>query len=163
SLSRGQDASGNFVCPEARSNTLNSILDTYTLGKNAVGITLTAVTGGAGTSNTILMAHKALRPANYRRPIPTTSGTAPSNDSGLGGDLLAGPQPARQLVRPYALGRLGWERLQPRQGLHAGRQQHGREPLWRPSFGRLAGAVCRRSGPGLPIRLHRHLHHRRRQ
>src|SRR5262249_34583531 len=64
SLSRGQDASGNFVCPEARSNGLNSVLDTYTLGKNAVGITLTTVTGGAGTSNTILLAHKALRPAN---------------------------------------------------------------------------------------------------
>ncbi|VTR90722.1 Uncharacterized protein OS=Blastopirellula marina DSM 3645 GN=DSM3645_07780 PE=4 SV=1: N_methyl_2: SBP_bac_10 [Gemmata massiliana] len=44
---------------------LNGLLDTYTLGARAVGVTLTAVTGGAGTSNTIHIAHKSLRPASY--------------------------------------------------------------------------------------------------
>jgi prepilin-type N-terminal cleavage/methylation domain-containing protein/prepilin-type processing-associated H-X9-DG protein len=81
SLNQGQ-INGNYACPEARSNTLNSVLDTYTLGKNAVGITLTQITTGAGTSNTILMAHKAMRPANYGRPVGSTTGSKPSNDQG---------------------------------------------------------------------------------
>jgi len=44
---------------------LNGLLDTYTTGARAVGVTLSAVTNGAGTSNTIHVAHKSLRPANY--------------------------------------------------------------------------------------------------
>jgi prepilin-type processing-associated H-X9-DG protein len=41
----------------------NAIMDTYTLGPRAAGVTLTAIT--AGTSNTILTAHKSLQPAHY--------------------------------------------------------------------------------------------------
>jgi prepilin-type N-terminal cleavage/methylation domain-containing protein len=81
SLNQGQ-LNGAYVCPESRSNSLNAILDTYTYGKNARGITLSTVTNGAGTSSTILMAHKALRPVNYSRPVPSTSGSLPSNDDG---------------------------------------------------------------------------------
>jgi len=83
SLADGQ-ANGGYVAPEARNNGLNSVLDTYTLGKNAKGITLTAVTGGSGTSNTIMLAHKALMPINYNRPVryPTTGSGLPSNDDG---------------------------------------------------------------------------------
>jgi prepilin-type N-terminal cleavage/methylation domain-containing protein/prepilin-type processing-associated H-X9-DG protein len=44
---------------------LNGILDTYTLGANARGLTLTVITNGAGTSNTLLLAHKSLQPAHY--------------------------------------------------------------------------------------------------
>lgn len=44
---------------------LNSLLDTYTTGPRAIGVTLAAVTGGAGTSNTIHLAHKSLQPAHY--------------------------------------------------------------------------------------------------
>ena len=56
---------GQPVAPESVSNTLNSLMDTYTLGMGAKGITLTACTNGAGTANTFLMAHKTLRPVHY--------------------------------------------------------------------------------------------------
>jgi prepilin-type N-terminal cleavage/methylation domain-containing protein/prepilin-type processing-associated H-X9-DG protein len=53
----------------------NAILDTYTTGPRATGVTLNAVTGGAGTSNTMLLSHKGMRPANY-------GGGANNNDRG---------------------------------------------------------------------------------
>ena len=73
SLSVGQDAQGNYVCPEARqfnpidqtNGVLASLMDTYTLGPKALGYTLSDVTNGAGTSNTLLMVHKSLEPRYY--------------------------------------------------------------------------------------------------
>jgi prepilin-type N-terminal cleavage/methylation domain-containing protein/prepilin-type processing-associated H-X9-DG protein len=73
---------GVAVCQEAGNNGLNSVLDTYTLGKNAKGISLAVITGGAGTSNTNMMAHKAVRPVNYNRPVGSGTGSYPSNDDG---------------------------------------------------------------------------------
>ncbi len=64
------------ACPEAVSGSLNSLMDTYTPGPHAVGITLTTCTNGAGTSNTIMMAHKSLQPQQY------TPGYQTSNDCG---------------------------------------------------------------------------------
>lgn len=81
SLSNGQ-AGSVYVAPEARANTLNSVMDTYTLGKTAKGVTLLAISNGSGTSSTIMMAHKALRPANYSRLVGSVTGNLPSNDSG---------------------------------------------------------------------------------
>lgn len=43
----------------------NSVLDTYVTGPNPPGVTLSQVTTGAGTSNTLMMSHKVMRPANY--------------------------------------------------------------------------------------------------
>jgi len=43
----------------------NSVLDTYVTGPNPPGVTLYQVTGGAGTSNTLMMSHKVMRPTNY--------------------------------------------------------------------------------------------------
>jgi prepilin-type N-terminal cleavage/methylation domain-containing protein/prepilin-type processing-associated H-X9-DG protein len=72
------------VAPDASG--LNAIFDTYTGGKNARGITLSAITNGAGTSNTIMLAHKALRPVHYNTPAGTSTdtnpGSEPSNDQG---------------------------------------------------------------------------------
>jgi prepilin-type N-terminal cleavage/methylation domain-containing protein/prepilin-type processing-associated H-X9-DG protein len=86
-LSNGQ-INGQYVVPEARSNGLNAIVDTYTLGKTAKGVTMTAITNGSGTSNVILLAHKSLQPASYSRQVKypmtvqTTPTSLPSNDSG---------------------------------------------------------------------------------
>jgi prepilin-type N-terminal cleavage/methylation domain-containing protein/prepilin-type processing-associated H-X9-DG protein len=44
----------------------NAILDTYTTGPKPPGVTLGEVTTGAGTSSSILVSHKAMRPNNYR-------------------------------------------------------------------------------------------------
>jgi prepilin-type processing-associated H-X9-DG protein len=44
----------------------NTILDTYTTGPRAVGISMNAITNGAGTSNTLLCSHKLLRPSHYQ-------------------------------------------------------------------------------------------------
>ncbi|QJX00235.1 DUF1559 family PulG-like putative transporter [Frigoriglobus tundricola] len=44
---------------------LNSILDTYNSGPLAVGVSMTVITGGAGTSNTLLLAHKVMQPGHY--------------------------------------------------------------------------------------------------
>jgi prepilin-type N-terminal cleavage/methylation domain-containing protein/prepilin-type processing-associated H-X9-DG protein len=93
SLTDGRDASGNYVCPEARANSLNAVMDTYTLGKNAKGITLTTITNGSGTANTIMLAHKALRPANYNRPVGSTTGSNPSNDDGWVWSYWPDPNP----------------------------------------------------------------------
>jgi prepilin-type N-terminal cleavage/methylation domain-containing protein/prepilin-type processing-associated H-X9-DG protein len=63
------------ACPEARNNGLNSLTDTYTLGpKGARGTTLGRVS--AGTSNTIYLAHKSVKPVNYNPGYKT------SNDCG---------------------------------------------------------------------------------
>jgi prepilin-type N-terminal cleavage/methylation domain-containing protein/prepilin-type processing-associated H-X9-DG protein len=43
----------------------NTILDTYQTGPNPGGVSLTTISGGAGTSNTLLMSHKVIRPSNY--------------------------------------------------------------------------------------------------
>jgi prepilin-type N-terminal cleavage/methylation domain-containing protein len=77
SLSDGLVAGTNTpAAPEAQQNALNSLMDTYTQGPTAIGITMTQATNGAGTSNTILMAHKALQPKMY------TPGYQTSNDCG---------------------------------------------------------------------------------
>jgi prepilin-type processing-associated H-X9-DG protein len=64
----------NPACPEAVGNSLNSLTDTYDTGPTAKGITLGRVT--AGTSNTLMMAHKSLQPIHY------TPGYQTSNDCG---------------------------------------------------------------------------------
>jgi prepilin-type N-terminal cleavage/methylation domain-containing protein len=81
------------VCPEAAQNVLDSVLDTRTLGKNARGITLTLITSAAGASNTIVLAHKGMRPVNYSRPVPATTGSMPSNDSGWAWTYWPDPNP----------------------------------------------------------------------
>jgi prepilin-type N-terminal cleavage/methylation domain-containing protein/prepilin-type processing-associated H-X9-DG protein len=80
------------ACPEAGAGSLNAVLDTYTAGKVAKGITLTAITNGAGTSNVILLAHKALRPSNYNEQVPATSGERPGNDQGWSWTYWPNPQ-----------------------------------------------------------------------
>jgi prepilin-type N-terminal cleavage/methylation domain-containing protein len=67
---------GNPVCPEAIAGTLNSLMDTYTAGPDAVGVTLAQATLYAGTSNTVLMAHKSMKPWEW---VP---GGQTSNDLG---------------------------------------------------------------------------------
>jgi prepilin-type N-terminal cleavage/methylation domain-containing protein/prepilin-type processing-associated H-X9-DG protein len=54
---------GNPVAPDAPG--FQTLMDTSTVGPKAMGVGLGAVTNGAGTSNTILMAHKSLRPVDY--------------------------------------------------------------------------------------------------
>jgi prepilin-type N-terminal cleavage/methylation domain-containing protein/prepilin-type processing-associated H-X9-DG protein len=78
---------GVIVCPESHSNGLNAVMDTFTLGKNAKGITLSTITNAAGTSNVILLAHKALQPQHYGQPVPapgpaTNQDPYPGNDAG---------------------------------------------------------------------------------
>ena len=55
---------GNSLVTYTSTAGLNTILDTYTIGPKPPGVTMTAIT--AGTSNTMLVAHKSLRPANYQ-------------------------------------------------------------------------------------------------
>ncbi len=52
-----------------------AILDTFTVGPRVAGVTLTTVSSGAGTSNTLLLAHKSMQPVNY-------GGGANNNDRG---------------------------------------------------------------------------------
>jgi prepilin-type processing-associated H-X9-DG protein len=47
-------------------SSLATILDTYVTGPNSTGITLTQITNGAGTSNTLLLVHKIMQPQNYQ-------------------------------------------------------------------------------------------------
>jgi prepilin-type N-terminal cleavage/methylation domain-containing protein len=98
------------LVPGVNPSGYNCVMDTYTLGPAAPGATLSQITGGAGTSNTIALAHKAMRPVNYSRPVgggpcpncnlarywstkypalpgvnpagPATSGSFPGNDQG---------------------------------------------------------------------------------
>lgn len=81
SLNGGQSG-GAYVCPESRADQLNSVMDTYTLGKKAKGVTLGTITSMAGTSNVIMMAHKALQPQNYSKPPGTRTDGLASNDQG---------------------------------------------------------------------------------
>jgi prepilin-type N-terminal cleavage/methylation domain-containing protein/prepilin-type processing-associated H-X9-DG protein len=60
----------------------NAILDTYFLGPRAQGVTMTQITSGAGTSNTLLLSHKGLRPVNY-------GGRANNQDRGYAWSWLA--------------------------------------------------------------------------
>jgi prepilin-type N-terminal cleavage/methylation domain-containing protein/prepilin-type processing-associated H-X9-DG protein len=62
------------ACPEAVAQSLNGLMDTFTPGPKAVGVTFTTIQ--AGLSNTILMAHKSLQPKMY------TPGGQTSNDCG---------------------------------------------------------------------------------
>jgi len=55
----------NALASYQNTSGLNGILDTYTTGPRATGVTLTVVTGGAGTSNTLLLAHKVMQPGHY--------------------------------------------------------------------------------------------------
>lgn len=84
-LNQMVDANDTLVAPDA--NNLNAILDTFLPGLDPVGTPMASVLNGAGTSNTIVMAHKALRPSDYTRVVPgpaTTSftGDRPGNDRG---------------------------------------------------------------------------------
>ena len=73
SLTGGMLLNNNLVAPDAIS--FRTLMDTLTPGPKASGVSLGAVTNGAGTSNTILMAHKSLQPADYL-------GNQSSNDVG---------------------------------------------------------------------------------
>ena len=92
SLQLGTLPGGGAACPEAVGGGLNAVLDTYTLGKKAKGITLAAITNAAGTSNVIILAHKALRPQNYNQTVPANSGTYPGNDAGWAWTYWPNPQ-----------------------------------------------------------------------
>jgi prepilin-type processing-associated H-X9-DG protein len=75
----------NALASYTSTSGLNSILDTYTTGPKPRGVTMTAMT--AGTSNTILVAHKSMQPAHYQggannqdrgyafTPVSTTGGS----------------------------------------------------------------------------------------
>jgi prepilin-type N-terminal cleavage/methylation domain-containing protein/prepilin-type processing-associated H-X9-DG protein len=73
SLQVGQDNLGNYVCPESRQfnpidqsmGVLASLMDTYDASPYPKGYTLSDVTNGAGTSNTLLMVHKLVDPQFY--------------------------------------------------------------------------------------------------
>jgi prepilin-type N-terminal cleavage/methylation domain-containing protein/prepilin-type processing-associated H-X9-DG protein len=58
-----QNALNSFTSYTGSTTGLNAVLDTYTLGWSATGVTMTQIS--AGTSNTILVAHKVMRPNNY--------------------------------------------------------------------------------------------------
>ncbi len=77
---------GAPVAPETATGSLNAVLDTYTLGKSAKGITLTTITNGAGTSNVILLAHKSLETTHYTQTVPAVSPNNPSNLPDFSGD-----------------------------------------------------------------------------
>jgi prepilin-type N-terminal cleavage/methylation domain-containing protein/prepilin-type processing-associated H-X9-DG protein len=59
------NASLNTFAYAGNTGSLNSILDTYVTGPKSPGVTLSMVTSGAGTSNTLLLSHKIMRPGNY--------------------------------------------------------------------------------------------------
>jgi prepilin-type N-terminal cleavage/methylation domain-containing protein len=67
----GSSANGQRV----NTSGYNGILDTYTTGPTAPGIRMTIINNGAGTSNTLLLSHKVMRPTNY-------AGRKNSNDKG---------------------------------------------------------------------------------
>jgi prepilin-type N-terminal cleavage/methylation domain-containing protein len=63
----------------------NTITNPQTDGPPTLGVNLSAVTNGAGTSNTILLSHKVMQPSNY---FSTTDGSDPGwvyTDGGAGG------------------------------------------------------------------------------
>jgi prepilin-type N-terminal cleavage/methylation domain-containing protein/prepilin-type processing-associated H-X9-DG protein len=53
----------------------NAILDTYTTGPTAAGVTMTQISNGAGTSNSLLLVHKIMKPTHYQ-------GGGGNNDAG---------------------------------------------------------------------------------
>jgi prepilin-type N-terminal cleavage/methylation domain-containing protein len=55
---------------------LQTVLDTYILGPNAPGVKLISISNGSGTSNTIMMAHKVMRPSDYQGGSGTDQGFA---------------------------------------------------------------------------------------
>jgi prepilin-type processing-associated H-X9-DG protein len=55
---------------------LQTVLDTYVLGPNAPGVKLITISNGAGTSNTLMMAHKVMRPVDYNGGSGTDQGFA---------------------------------------------------------------------------------------
>jgi prepilin-type N-terminal cleavage/methylation domain-containing protein/prepilin-type processing-associated H-X9-DG protein len=55
---------------------LQTVLDTYVLGPNAPGVKLISISNGAGTSNTLMMAHKVMRPSHYNGGSGTDQGYA---------------------------------------------------------------------------------------
>src|SRR5262249_35697697 len=69
---------------------LNSILDTYTTGPKPLGVTMTSII--AGTSNTMLVAHKSMQPGHYQggannqdigyawTPVSVSGGSGPPYD-----------------------------------------------------------------------------------
>jgi prepilin-type N-terminal cleavage/methylation domain-containing protein/prepilin-type processing-associated H-X9-DG protein len=56
---------GFLVAPEAAANALATLTDTNIFGPMAKGLTLGQISNGAGTSNTLLLAHKSLQPNHY--------------------------------------------------------------------------------------------------
>jgi prepilin-type N-terminal cleavage/methylation domain-containing protein/prepilin-type processing-associated H-X9-DG protein len=70
----------------------NSILDTYTPGPRARGVAMTTVTNGAGTSNTILLAHKSLQPQHY-------AGNMVNQDKGYAFTAMTSPAPGFDHMR----------------------------------------------------------------
>jgi type II secretory pathway pseudopilin PulG len=56
---------GNPVCPEAQNGGLNTLTDTFVDAPKAQGISLAQASNGAGLSNTLLLAHKSMKPWEY--------------------------------------------------------------------------------------------------
>jgi prepilin-type N-terminal cleavage/methylation domain-containing protein/prepilin-type processing-associated H-X9-DG protein len=61
-----------------------TILDTTVLGPNPPGVNLSTITSAAGTSNTLLLAHKVMRPSHYQ-------GGDNNNDAGWAWTHLTSP------------------------------------------------------------------------
>jgi len=112
----------------------NTVLDTRILGPNAPGVRLSMITSGAGTSNTLMMAHKVLQPQHYnggsgtdkagRRPICSAATTTCAGPTAA----AAAPAPAAATLATTT----AWTRT-----------------TWRPPLGRLAGAHDRWLGSQL--------------
>jgi prepilin-type N-terminal cleavage/methylation domain-containing protein/prepilin-type processing-associated H-X9-DG protein len=58
----GSTMANGFV---VNSRNYQTILDTTTLGPNPPGVTMSTITNLSGTSNTLLLAHKVMRPSHY--------------------------------------------------------------------------------------------------
>src|SRR5262249_5203358 len=76
-------------------NGYNTVLDTYTTGPRAIGVSLSTLTSGAGTSNTLLLSHKVMRPGNYTAAVSQrdhgyafTRFTAPTVSNGYDHDHM---------------------------------------------------------------------------
>jgi prepilin-type N-terminal cleavage/methylation domain-containing protein/prepilin-type processing-associated H-X9-DG protein len=61
----GIDNGGGALSQLVNTGGYNAILDTYVTGPNSSGVSLTQITNGAGTSNTLLLTHKSMRPSHY--------------------------------------------------------------------------------------------------
>jgi prepilin-type N-terminal cleavage/methylation domain-containing protein/prepilin-type processing-associated H-X9-DG protein len=69
---------------KVNSTNYNAILDTYIVGPASPGVTITTVVNGAGTSNTLLLSHKVMRPGHY-------AGGGGNNDKGWAWTRLTSP------------------------------------------------------------------------